>query len=355
MKNPLLFVIAAILVVGFALYMTTYTVRFTDSAIVATFGNVNESSGVINAEGGQEGLKFRLPTPIQTVTVYDKRPRFFQTELETYQTADEGQVVAQAFIAWRVSDPLRFYRQFNQGGSDARLHYSRAEDAIRPVLRSAMSQVSRYALNELFSPGAGASRLPELEADILSALSEPGSNDDAGTERLTDYGIEIAQLGINRLVPPQDTTQQIFEAMKEERNRIAEETNASGQALADAIRSEAEEDAKTIRTFTELAAEELRTLGVREATPYVAQLNENPELAQFLEIVDFVSESFGKTLTLILPADEGALYPFSTEGMRGFIDTLSDSGTGAQAGDGALARGAGHTTSTTDKSTEATQ
>lgn len=43
MRKTFLYLIALVIVAGFLLYMTTYTVRFTDAAVVSTFGRVSET------------------------------------------------------------------------------------------------------------------------------------------------------------------------------------------------------------------------------------------------------------------------------------------------------------------------
>src|SRR5688500_4082532 len=124
----------------------TYTVRFTENAVLTTFGKAGE-----NAQKTQPGLKFKWPDPIQSVTKYDTRSGFRQTQSETQQTADSRQLVVEAFCTWKVADPLLFFQRFSNAGDRSADHYRKAEEVLRGSLRSAMGETSKYRMDELFT------------------------------------------------------------------------------------------------------------------------------------------------------------------------------------------------------------
>lgn len=307
MRQGFLIIISAVIVLAFLLYMTTYTVRFTDTAIVSSFGKADEGSVV-----SEPGLKFKLPTPFQSVTVYDRRARFVQARSETQQTADDRQIIVESFLTWNVKDPLKFYKSFRSGSSsDSLEHYRKAEDTLRSFLRSALSEVSKYRLNELFAAQQGASKLPTLEQDILARLR--GSQESGGN--VDQYGMEVALVGINRIVLPEQTTSEVFNRMTESRNRIAAEAEGEGQAAATKIRSEADNAARRIRAFAELRAAAIRDRGDIEAAEHLRGLNEDPQLAVFLKMVDFLREGIGRVATIVVPTDMPGMNMFSLEEM----------------------------------------
>ena len=84
------------------------TVRFTERAVVTTFGKAGESS--VKTE---PGLGFKWPYPIQSVTKYDTRQRYSETRSEALATADNRQIIVQSFIVWEVKDPLKFFQALN--------------------------------------------------------------------------------------------------------------------------------------------------------------------------------------------------------------------------------------------------
>jgi membrane protease subunit HflC len=297
--------IAAVLVVGFLVYMMTFTVRFTERAVKTTFGQADEGDVITDP-----GLKFRVPLA-NDVTVYDTRARYIEARLEQQQTRDNRQIIVESFLTWRIADPLLFYQRIGRAAGDtARQHYEEADDLLQTQLRSGLSAVSKYELSELLTTDPAGSRLAELERDVLGRLTSPG---EGGGASLGDYGIEVQFVGINRIELPEQTTEQVFERMRKTRERLAASAESEGQAEADKIRAEAQSAAQRIRDFAELYAAEIRARGDREAAQYFAQLREEPELAVFLENVEFIRDGLGKRATLVLPTDMPGMMLFSAD------------------------------------------
>lgn len=299
MRKAWVGLIALVIVGGFVLYMSSFTVRFTEAAVVTTFGQADANDVVT-----EPGLRFKWPTPIQTTTVYDTRARFLQTKSETQQTADDRQIIVEAFMTWKVKNPLVFYQRFRGSrGSSAREHYSAAASVLTGNLRSAMSEVSQFRLGELFASEPGASKLGVLEGNILSRVN--GS--------VADNGVEVVAVGINSITLPQDTTREIFQRMSESRKRLAAKAESEGTALATAIRSEAEASAKRIREFARFRADQIRNRGEVEAAPFLTALNEEPALAVFLKQLEVLREGMGRRSTIVLPTTMDGLEMFTTE------------------------------------------
>ncbi len=240
----------------------TYTVRFTEAAVLTTFG----SAGA-DAEKKDPGLKFKWPDPIQSVTKYDTRARFLQTRSQTQQTSDSKQLEVESFCTWRVKNPLKFFQRFSNSGPRAEDHYKKAEEVLRGNLRSAVGEISKYKLNELFSTDAKSTKLAELEGKILAGLRATTQDQTAGS--LDDYGMEVVLVGINRIVLPDETTKAVFESMKAERKKIVTELESKGMSTAQSITSAAAQNATRIEKFTEALAADIRKRGDEEAMPYV--------------------------------------------------------------------------------------
>lgn len=320
MRTFSIIIIAAVIVGGFALYMSSFTVRFTEAAVVTTFGQAGAEDVIT-----EPGLRFKWPAPIQSVTVYDTRVRFLQSRSETQPTADDRQIIVESFLTWRVKDPLLFYQRFRgSAGSGAKDHYTRAQETLTSILRSAMSQVSRYRLGELFSPEPGQSKLDHLERDILERVNAPAER---GGGNVAQNGIEVLTVGISSVTLPQDTTREVFTRMSESRKRLAAKAESEGNALAAAIRSEAEAAAKRIREFARFRADQIRNRGDIEAAPFLMALNEEPELAAFLNNLEFIREGLGRRTTLVFPTSMVGLTILSPEAMerarRGQLPTVS--------------------------------
>jgi membrane protease subunit HflC len=310
-RRTLIYFLTAVFLIALLAFTITYTVRFTETAVVTTFGKADEHD-----VRKDPGLYVKWPYPIQSVVTYDKRVRVLTTKFEQLSTADSRQVVVETFCTWRVNDPLLFFRRFSNAGQRAEDHYRKAEDALRQNLRAAAGLVSRYRMDELFSATKGGSKLPELEGKMLAAFQSP--TDQSGV-KLDDYGIAAVDVGITRVVLTEEVTKAVFERMIKSRERVAKETESQGQSQAAAIRTKADTDAERIKQFADRLAQNIRSQGDREAAPYLEQMKGNPELAVFESNMDFIREVYAKRTTLVIPSSMpgmGLLMPDALEKIK---------------------------------------
>lgn len=294
MRRLVIFLIAGVFVMALVLYMVAYTVRFTEKAVVTTFGKAT------NTEPVGAGLHFKWPYPIQRVMTYDTRVRLFQTRQETQQTRDNRQLVVQAFCTWRVSDPLQFFRRFSNAGERPIDHFRAAEQALDSSMRTAMSGVSSFRMDELFTASGTPSRLPVLEEQILATM-RASVESAAGSDASGAFGVEIVSVGIARVQLPEDATESVFTRITATQDRLAQAIQSQGQAESDAIRSRAQSNADQIRAFAERRAASIRALGEQESAQFLAQMNVAPELAVFIQQMEFISKVVARRVTLIFP------------------------------------------------------
>lgn len=304
----MIWTLVILLVLALASFMFTYTVRFTEAAVNTTFGKAGD-----DAIKTEPGFKLKMPYPIQQVTKYDTRLRVLETRQEAQVTADDRQVVTQAYCAWRVADPKVFYERFSNAGTRAIAHYEPAENILRGALRSAMAAISKYRLDQLFTGADSGSAIPDLENEILAAVRSGTDGDDL----LTQYGIEVASVGISSIVFPQSTTAAVFDRMTAERERLAQELESQGESTAQSIESAAEAAGQKILAFAANRAATIRARGEEEAAPFLSQMNENPELAVFLSQIELLKQEFGKRVTLVLPTDLPGMSLFRPDATAG--------------------------------------
>src|SRR5690606_7474104 len=88
--------------------------------------------------------------------------------------------------------------------------------------------------------------------------------------------------------------------MKADRAGLVKELESKGSSEAQAIKSRAQANARRIEEFAKAYAEEIRRKGNEEATSFVAQMAEAPELAVFLKQIDFIRNTLSKRITWIV-------------------------------------------------------
>ncbi len=294
MRKTFVWGVPAIIFIALIGWQMTYTVRFNEAAVVTFLGDAGE-----NAVQDEPGLKFKVPF-LQSATTYDTRARFLDTPAaQVVQTADESQVLVRAFMTWRVSDPLKFFQRFGGSGSRESGHYNAAKDQLTRRLQAALSQVSSYRLDELLS--ADGTRLVDLEADLLDAISSSSVN-----EGLDAIGIEAIMVGISELKFPSDTTREVFNRMTAERAGKAAIESSRGTSTARAIETRAASEANIIEQFANQRAAAIVAEGQKEAGAYLAQMTagedseQRVKLALFLESVEMLRDVVGRNLTMVV-------------------------------------------------------
>jgi membrane protease subunit HflC len=236
------------------------------------------------------GLYVKLPWPIQNVYKYPKKLQLLEDQLEEAQTADGHAVILQMYVAWSIDDPYAFFRSVKD--------IEPAEDELRPLMRGLRGVVSSYAFDELVNTDPQQLKLNELEQRSAEALREQLAKNPAG------YGIAIRDVGIRRLVLPEQTTAKVFDRMRATRERMAANARAEGESTAATIRAEAQSAQRRILAFANRRATEIENIGLEEAAQLIEVFNRNPELAMFLARIDALRETLGNKTTFILSAED---------------------------------------------------
>ena len=278
-NNRLTVVVGAILLVIFFLLLFTFQVRQTDVVVVTTFGKPTRTET-------EPGLKFKWPYPIQQLTRFDNRVQNFEDDFEETLTRDNYNLLAMVYVGWRIADPAQFFNSFPKGDPES------AHPQLKGLIRTAKNAaVGRHNFADFISTDAKQLKFVEIEQEMLSSIK-----DDARKK----YGIEIDFLGIKKLGLPESVTQKVLDRMMAERNREVERLKALGESEAIKIRSEAELKRDTILAEADRKATEIRGKADAAAAQSFHALNENPELAIFLQKLKALEETLKTRSTLIL-------------------------------------------------------
>jgi len=282
MKNPFALLVGGLLAVVLLSQMFLYQVRYDQVAIRTVFDRADADS-----VEDTPGLKWKLPWPIHQVTHYSKRLQLLEDKLEELQTADGKSVIVRTYLTWRIADPLAFYLTLKDPAEARRQLASR--------LREVRGIISGYRLDQLVNEDRGRLALDAIEDRAKQALAT--SLADAG------YGLEVATVGIYRIILPESTTAKVFETMIASRERLAENALQEGQAQASAIRSEAEGARDRILAFADRRAQTIRSQGDREAAQEYAGFARNEEFAIFLRRLEALEKMLGHNTTFVLSAE----------------------------------------------------
>ncbi len=262
----------ALLVAVLALYMITYQVRFTQVAVMKTFGRSaapKYENGKLVDPGDvitEPGLYWKWPWPIQQVSIYDNRIQLTANPGEETPTRDGKPVIVTTTMAWRIKDPYLFSRTCGNEKEGA----ERLRTLVRDRQKTAISQ---HDFKNFVSTDPKELEYDQIEKQVLDTVQ---------TAAAELYGIQVESVGMERLALPQRITETVFDAMKKERQAQAALYTSVGEAQASQIKSKAEGIAKTILAFADGKAKSIENEGLAQANQLIQVFQQDEELANFL-------------------------------------------------------------------------
>lgn len=297
MKNKLIFLVAVAVASVLLVYMVMFQVRYDQVAVRTTWDKaiepVRNELGEITDPGSlilEPGYGFKWPSPIQKVRVYSKKVQILEDQSSQIPTADDHTVIVKLYLAWRIEDPYAFFIQL------------KTEDKARENLTSMLGElkavISTYRFDQLVNTDPDKIKLEEIERKGLEQLQRKLSAINPG------YGIKLEQVGIRRIILPEDTTQKVFERMSKTRDLLAERARSEGDAEAENIVSRAEAAKSRILAFAQRRAQAIRDEGNREAAQYFSAFREDPEFAIFQRQIEALQKMLAHNTTFVLDANK---------------------------------------------------
>lgn len=237
----------------------------------------------------EPGLEFKTPF-LQNVEYYDKRLLDFDAESKEVIAADQKRLIVDAFVRYRIVDPLRF----KQTVADERTMKSRLNSILESSLRQVLGSVPLSAV------------ISEKRAEIMDNIRELVN---AQTKRAADqaggFGIEVVDVRIKRADLPPANSEGIYKRMQTEREREAKEFRARGAEDAQKIRSQADKERTILIAEAKKQAEITRGQGDAEATRIFAQaFGQDQNFFEFYRTMQAYKKTLSeKDTTLILSPD----------------------------------------------------
>lgn len=257
--------IAGALAILIAVFNSFFIVDQRQQALVLQVGAAEAVYN--NGDNEDAGLKFKIPL-YQSVVFFDKRNLGLDLpEFEVFAVNQE-RLSVDAFIRWRIADPLEFYRQFvtQQAGAGQLENFART--AIYNRLSQKCPEEIISGLKPLRPIEAIADRDPDVDICELSLAGDSpveeivgeGETDEAVSvvvdegartilmnnirddlrTAIQNRGIEIIDVRLKRVELPTEITQGVFRQMIETRNQEATDQRTQGDRDAAEIRAQAD-------------------------------------------------------------------------------------------------------------------
>ena len=337
-----------------------------ETASVITYPNeykVIKTMGKISRVTTEPGFSLRIPL-VQSETTISKSRQLYDIAPTEIYTSDKKKMEVDAYIIWRVTDPIKFTQTLNSSKASAE---SKISAMVYGALKATVSSTSQ---EELIASRDAALDMT-VEEDILSdveiqditsedlqenAQAEDGTQP-AGTQpqdtaeqpqetpdgmKVIDentrvislsskileqldkdydpeqYGIEIQMVKIKKLDLPDENKDAVYNRMITERKNIAAAYKAQGESEAQKIRNMTDRETEVMLSEANAKAASLEAEGEAEYMKILSDAYNDPDKAEyylFVRQLDAAKKSLknGNT-TLFLDSDSPLASIFENSG-----------------------------------------
>jgi membrane protease subunit HflC len=234
----------------------------------------------------QPGLYFKIPL-VQNVRYFDSRIQTLDAaEPERFLTSEKENVLVDAFVKWRVEDPLQYYVSV---GGNPTLAETRLQQTINDGLRA---EFGRRSVDEVVSGQRN---------DIMEILR---TKTDADAKKI---GVDVVDVRLKRVDLPQDVSESVYRRMEAERKRVASDKRSRGDAESERIRADADRQREVILAEAYGEAQKIKGQGdAKAAALYASSFEQNPEFYAFYRSLEAYRQGFkNKSDVLVLePSSE---------------------------------------------------
>ena len=276
--------VIAILALIILLANSLYIVTDKQTAILLRFGEIIDSKI-------ESGLHIKVPI-LNTVRKFDSRVLTLDAIPQPYFTEEKKRLIVDAFVKWRISDNEQFYITSSGGQLSAlrTLLTQRVDEGLR-------NQFGKRTVQDVISG----------ERDQLMRVLTADLNKVANTE----LGVEVIDVRVKKIELPTEVNDSVYNRMRTERERLAQELRAEGNEIAEEIRANADKERTVILADAYKTAEIIKGEGDAEATStYAKAFNKNPEFYEFTRSLSAYQSTFENKSDVLLIDPESDFFKY---------------------------------------------
>ena len=281
------FIFPIIVVLGGLIYLSLFTVKEINQAIVLQFGDPKR---VITTPG----LQVKIPI-IQNVVFLDRRILNLDAPPIEVIASDQKRLIVDAYARFKIVDPLKFYISVG----DERVVRSRLSTIINSRIRSVLGTQSLATL------------LSEDRTKQMAIIQ-----DGVDTEAKS-FGVDIIDVRIKRADLPQANSEAIYKRMQTEREREAKEFRAKGAEMAVTITSTADKEVTVLLANAKKESEIMKGEGDGERNRiFASAFGKDPQFFAFYRAMQAYEKALiGGDTSLILSPDSDFFKFFGNTGI----------------------------------------
>jgi membrane protease subunit HflC len=295
MNRRLIIIFTVAVVAVFLLFNAFFIVDQRQQAVVVKLG---DPVRVINPPGAYDpGLKLKIPL-VESVVTLDKRNQGIEASQEEVISADQQRLVVDAFVRYRISNPLQFYRTLRDETT--------ARDRLEPLINSSLREVLGGATAKDIISG----RRDELMAKTLLAVR--------GRAAKSQLGIDVIDLRIKRADLPAANAQAVYQRMRSNLQQKAAQIRAEGEASRREIIADA--DKQVTITLAKATEQSFATRGAGDAAStalFNSSFGKDPSFAAFYRSMQAYEGAFADGDTTLVLSPDSDFFKYFKRGPTG--------------------------------------
>jgi len=182
--------------------------------------------GEFSGEEIQPGINFKLPL-VNTISKYDIRIQTMDRAPERFITVNKEELLVDSFVKWKIKDLQVYFKSVkNRANAENRLE--------QKINNSLKAQIAKRTISDVVAGD---------RIEIMNVVQT------AIVEEAVSIGVEVVDVRLKRVDLADQIQSNVYERMRSERQRIANEYRATGNEKAIEIRANAD------RTKVELVSE----------------------------------------------------------------------------------------------------
>jgi len=271
-------------------YTMVFFVDEREKAVRFEFGKIKET-------GYEPGIHFKWFFPINDVKKLDGRILTIDQRPVRFLTKEKKHMVVDSFVKWRIVDEAKYFIATSGGREQnaASLIYRMVDDGLR-------NEFAKRTVQEVIA---------EDRTKIMSLLT---SNIDEKAESL---GIDIIDVRIKRIDFPEKISQNVYERMRTERERLAREHRSKGEEAATRIRADADAQSRVLVAEAYRDSQSIRGEGdAVSAEIYAKAYSKDRDFYRFYRSMEAYKNTFSSAgdVMLLEPDSEFFRYFKSSDG-----------------------------------------
>ena len=236
----------------------------------------------------EPGLNFKIPLA-QNIVKFDKRILLFDNNSEEIIAADKKRLIVDAFVRYKIVDPLKFYQTV------------RFEAALNNRLGSVVNNSLRAVLGRVPLEAVISDRRELLMKEVSELVSV----------RATQFGISIEEVRIKKADLPSENSEAIYRRMQTERQQEAAQIRAVGKEKARFITAESEKQKTVLLAEAQRDSDILRGQGEAEKNRIMGEaFSKDPNFFAFYRAMQAYSKALSEGDTTMVLSPKSDFFEF---------------------------------------------